>query len=315
MPEPTPPRDLLFAMRDLGIPVPLPSQIDACTRLALDREIERAERARPSRSGSQRRGARRLVLIPVALLATAAVAAATTVIPGIINPVKVARQNVRDTPRQLFENNPDVSGATRAPQTVIPSTVRNLGTFGLAGVGPLQYWVADTQQHGVCGGLRMSNGQWVGLQHEGKVGGNMPGCYPTRAQVGAGALIIDGLDYIESSVTDRAGQRWYIVYGAVSGRQTPTRVRDTFSKTSASLISGHYFAIALHPVGHDYGDNVHLEAFDARGGLIAAQGKPLAGTPTVKCVGKEHVWFERIPGTHRFARMGGCTHLIHVLAK
>lgn len=208
-----------------------------------------------------------------------------------------------------------MSGATRAPQTVIPSTVRNLGTFSLAGVGPLQYWVADTEEQGVCGGLRMSNGQWVGLQHEGKVGGNMPGCYPTRAQVGAGALIIDGLDYIGSSVTGRAGQRWYIVYGAVSGRQTPTRVRDAFSKASASLVSGHYFAIALHPVGHDYGDNVHLEAFDSSGRLIAAQGKPLAGTPTVKCVGKEHVWFERIPGTHRFGRMGGCTHWIHVLAK
>lgn len=111
MPETTPPRDLLFAMRDLGIPDPLPSQIDVCTRLALDREIERAERARPPRSGSQRRRARRLVLIPVALLATAAVAAAaSTVIPGFIDPVKVAKQNVRDAPLQLFEKGVATSG-------------------------------------------------------------------------------------------------------------------------------------------------------------------------------------------------------------
>lgn len=49
-------------------------------------------------------------------------------------------------------------------------------------------------------------------------------------------MIIDGSDYIQSSVTGHAGQRWYITYGAVSGSQTPTRVRDTVSKTDASLV-------------------------------------------------------------------------------
>jgi hypothetical protein len=119
----------------------------------------------------------------------------------------------------------------------------------------------------------MADGQWVGLQHKGMAGGSFPGCYPTRAQVGAGALIIDGFDFIESSVNGRQGQRWFIIYGAVSAPQTLARVRDTFSGINASLVSGHYFAIALHPIHNDYGDDVHLEAFDAAGQQIATQGK------------------------------------------
>lgn len=262
------------------------------------------------------RRARRLALAPAALLATAAVAAAaTTIFPGIN---VFALHNVRDGPLQLFERNPNVIGATPAAkweQTVIASSVRKLGTFSVAGVGPIQYWVANTKQHGICGALRISNGDWVGLQHEGRAGGNLPGCYPTRAQVGAGALIIDGFDYIESSVTGRQGQRWYIIYGAVSTSQTPSRVRDTFSGASAPLVSGHYFAIAVHPFHNDYGDHVHLEAFSASGQRIASAGKPLPGTPTVKCAGTRHVVHVHIPGTHRSAREIECSHWIHVIAK
>jgi uncharacterized protein (DUF779 family) len=227
-------------------------------------------------------------------------------------------QNVRDAPLQLFERIPNVIGATPAAQweqTVIASSVRKLGTFSVAGVGPIQYWVANTRQHGICGALRMSNGQWVGLQYGGREDGSFPDCYPTRAQVGAGALIIDGFDYIASSVTGRQGQRWLIIYGAVSGRQNPTRVRDTFSKTSAALVSGHYFAIALHPVGNDYGDDVHLEAFDASGQRIANQGTPLPGTPTVKCIGPYDYQRVRIPHTHQYSRTWRCRRYVHVLAK
>ncbi len=310
--------DLLLAMRDLGIADPLPEQIAERSRSALAREIERASRPRRAWWLPLGRRPRRLALVPAALLATAAVAAAATTLFLGINPFKVARQNVRDAPLQLFERNPGVIGATPAAlwkQTVVPTSVRKLGTFNLAGVGPIQYWVANTRQHGICGALRMSNGQWVGLQHAGRETGAFPGCYPTRAQVGAGALMIDGFDYIASSVTGRQGQRWYVIYGAVSGRHNPTRVRDTVSKTSAALVSGHYFAIALHPFHNDYGDHVHLEAFTASGRPIASEGKPLPGTPTVKCAGTRHVVHVHIPGTHRSAREIECSHWIHVMAK
>lgn len=81
----------------------------------------------------------------------------------------------------------------------------------------------------------------------------VPACYPTRRQVGAGALIIDGFDNLQTTVPSHNGQRWYILYGAVSGEgdQAPVRVLDTVSKRSASLVRDHYFAIGLHPVGND----------------------------------------------------------------
>jgi hypothetical protein len=318
MSENTPPMDLLTAMRDLGIETPLPANVDARSRSALAAEIDKPTRPRPGRWRPRNRPARPAVLVLAALLTTGAVAAAATLVVRSINPAKVAEQNVRDAPLRLFEHNPDVIGASPAAkwkQTVIPSTVRMLGTFSVAGVGPVQYWVADTQQHGICGALRMPNDQWVGLQHRGMEDGSFPGCYPTRAQVGAGALIIDGFDFIMSSVTGRQGQRWILTYGAVSTTQTLARVRDAFSGTNASLVSGHYFAIALHPVGNDYGDDVHLEAFDAAGQRIATQGKPVAGSISVRCVGRYNVRHERIPGTHRFALMYSCHRYVRYTVK
>jgi hypothetical protein len=318
MPKSTQAMDLLIAMRDLGIDDSLPGNIDARSRSALAAEIDQASRPRHARLRPLRRPARRLVLVLAALLTTGAVAVAATLVVRSINPSKIAEQNVRDAPLRLFERNPDVIGATPAAewkQTVIPSTIRKLGTFTVAGVGPLQYWVANTKQHGVCGALRTADGQWVGLQHRGMAGGSFPGCYPTRAQVGAGALIIDGFDFIESSVNGRQGQRWIIIYGAVSAPQTLARVRDTFSGTNASLVSGHYFAIALHPVGNDYGDDVHLEAFNAAGQQIATQGKPVAGSTSVRCVGRYDVRHERIPGTHRFALMYSCRRYVKYIVK
>ena len=198
---------------------------------------------------------------------------------------------------------------------MIASSVRKLGTFSIAGVGPIQYWVANTKQHGICGALRMSNGQWVGLQNGGRENGSFPGCYPTRAQTGAGVLIIDGFDFTLSSVTGRQGQRWYIIYGAVSGQQNPTRVHDTFSNTNAELVSGHYFAIALHPVGNDYGDDVHLEAFDAAGQRIATQGTALSGTPITKCIDPYNYKRFRIPHTHKYSLTWSCRRYVKALAK
>jgi hypothetical protein len=80
------------------------------------------------------------------------------VAPRHVNLFQLARDNVRDTPVQLFENNPEVAGATPAAlwhQTVIASTVRRIKTFTVPEVGPIQYWVASTKQHGICTALRL----------------------------------------------------------------------------------------------------------------------------------------------------------------
>lgn len=240
------------------------------------------------------------------------------VVPGAVDLPRIARENVRDTPLELFQRNPAVVGpasASQPPETVIASTVRELGTFTVSGVGRIQYWVADTRQKGVCGALRLPDGEWAGLGDGGHDGGQFPACYATRAQTGAGVLIIDGFDYLQTTLPSHNGQRWYILYGAVSGNRAPARVLDTFSNRSASLVRDHYFAIALHPVGNDWGDDVHLVAFDAAGRRIATQGKPLPGTLTEKCIGRYDVRRVPIPGTHRTTLEWRCRRYVKVLAK
>jgi hypothetical protein len=310
--------NLLLSLGDLGIPDPLPAQIDARARSALQREIERSVGRRSGRRRSLR-VLGRVLPVPVLLAATVAVAAAATAAVLITNPFQAAIQrNQYDSPLVLFERNPDVIGATPVSewkQTVISSTVRDLGSFRLPGVGTIQYWAAQTRQHGICGGLRLANGNWVGLQGSGdQGGGKLPGCYPTRSQVGGGALIISGFDYIDAGIVGAQGQRWDLVYGKVDAGLTPSHVTDTISGRSASLLRGDYFAIAVHPVGNYWGD-VHLKATNATGQTIADERKPLAGTPTVKCIGRYDVHRERIPGTHRYGTLWKCHSYKHVLAK
>jgi hypothetical protein len=267
--------DLLLAIGDLGVAAPLPGDRgDIRARTALARETERISRLGRSRlTRSIRRGGRRAVLVPAAvLLSTAAAAAATGIATGLLNPFQVAHDNAVDTPLRLFENNPGVTNATPAAlwhQTVIASTVRQIETFTLPGVGAVQYWVADTEQHGICTALRLPDGTWAGLQHNGRVGGSMPGCRPTRAQLSRGALGLDGFDHQDSGVIDRSGKPWLLDYGVVTAPGHAARVRDTVSGISAPVVAGKYFVLAVRPVGSDRGDDIRLRAFDASGRTIA----------------------------------------------
>jgi hypothetical protein len=273
MSERHPELDLLLAIGDLGVAEPRPGDRgDVRARAAVAGEIARV--------GSGRRwwrwirgGGRRAVLVPAALLlTTAAAAAATGIATGLLNPFQIAHDNAVDTPLHLFQNNPAVTNATPAAlwhQTVIPSTVRRIATFTVPGVGAMQYWVADTEQHGICTALRLPNGTWAGLQHNGRVGGSMPGCRPTRAQLSRGSLGLDGFDHQDSAVIDRSGKPWLLDYGVVSAPGHTTRVRDTVSGTNARVVAGQYFVLVVRPVGRDWGDDIHLRAFDASGRTTA----------------------------------------------
>jgi hypothetical protein len=188
---------------------------------------------------------------------------------------------------------------------VIASTVRRIKTFTVPGVGPIQYWVANTKQHGICTAPRLPDGEWAGLQHDGRVAGSMPGCRPTRTQLSGGALILDGFDYEQTTVTGSTGQSWTIQYGVVSVPNA-TQVRETVNGISTPVIDGRYFAIALQPASRDWGDTGRLEALNSSGRQVAEEGKPLPGSPTTKCVGRYDVRRERIPHTHRTARIWKC---------
>lgn len=233
------------------------------------------------------------------------------------NPFTIAKDNVHDTPLQLFRRLPQSVGipmGTQMPETVIASSVRRVTTFPVPGVGPIQYWAADTRQHGICTALRLSSGDWDGLQYGGRVSGTLPGCRPTRAQTGRGALILDGFDYLETMLSGH-GKSWTILYGIVSVSDA-TRVRETVSGVIAPVVGGHYFAIVLKGGAKvDWGDNAHLVALDARGHRVAVQGRAQPGTPTTECVGRYDVHRVPIPHSHRTALLWKCRSEKTVLAK
>lgn len=279
--------DLLFALRDVGVAAPVAGDGgDRRVRAALGRET-----ARPARWRTRwlARGVRPAALVPAALLLTTAAAAAAGVATGVLNPFAFAEHNAGDAPARLFQVSPGRFGPTTNGkpfrETVIPGTVRKAETLTVPGVGSVQFWIADSKQHGVCAALRLPSGGWAGMQDGGRIGGELPGCVPTRAQMGAGALIIDGFDYTQSNVVAAGGKHWMLLYGAVSAPGEPVMVRDRFSGRSTRVVDGRYFAIALRPFHNDYGDYVHLQAFNAAGGLVASEGRALPGTPTDRCIG------------------------------
>jgi hypothetical protein len=72
-----------------------------------------------------------------------------------------------------------------------------------------------------------------------------------------------------SGVTDSGGTAWLLDYGVVTVPGHPTRIRDTVSGTSAPVLDGKYFVLAIRAVGRDRGDNIHLQAVDASGRTVA----------------------------------------------
>lgn len=155
-------------------------------------------------------------------------------------------------------------------------------TFTVGGSWRDPVLVADTEQHGICAALRLPDGTWAGRQHNGQVGGSMPGCRPTRAQLSGGALALDGFDHQDSAVIDSSGKPWLLDYGVVTAAGHATQVRDTVSGTSTRVVDGSKSsALAVRPIGKDWGDDIHLnalepraapprKAFDASGRITAA---------------------------------------------
>ena len=71
----------------------------------------------------------------------------------------------------------------------------------------------------------------------------------------------------------------------------------------------------LAAINASYGDDPHLEAFDAAGQRIASQGKPVAGSISVRCVGRYNVKRRRIPGTRRFSVTYSCHHYVSYVVR
>ena len=228
---------------------------------------------------------RRSLLVPVALLCITAVAsAATGVALGIINLGQAAQRNALDTPLELFQADLPANSVPRpAPawkQTVIASSVRMIAKPHIPGIGAVQYWVADTRQHGICTAIRLPDGSWAGLKNFRQVGGALVGCRPTRTQISAGALILSGFDYTDSEVIGEDGQKIILNYGEITAPGHPTEIENESTGARSRVIDGKYFLLVSYPTrgvrgGTDVGDGAHLIALDASGAVVANERKPL----------------------------------------
>jgi hypothetical protein len=178
------------------------------------------------------------------------------------------------SPTALFRANPNGEGTKPGDlwhQRVIPATVRRAAVVHIPHVGAIQYWYARTRTHGWCGALRLPGGDWLGTgRNPLDVGGTVPGCYPTRAQVNGQdpVYILNGFDYDEDDVDahGRGGGFWRIEYGRVAIRGA-VRVTDLRSGRTAPVGRGGTFALAL-PFPDRYHFPMSLVAEDADGKVI-----------------------------------------------
>lgn len=224
----------------------------------------------PSTPRRQSRGWRRLGTQQAALVAgsVALTAAGGTAVIAGLGPFAHAG------PGALFRGNPqnlDIPWNRR--QTVIGGSVRRLETLTLPGVGRVQYWIAQSQQHGLCQAIRLPDGGWSGLGYSRfDQGGGVPGCL--TVQQGQDGMVNDF--YSTTSVIGlRHGRKWEIKYGIVSTRGQALRVRDIRSGITGRVfdgrvsdgrtLTGQYFAIAL-PVPTPA---FQLEALDDSGHILA----------------------------------------------
>jgi hypothetical protein len=222
-------------------------------------------------------GPRRLALVAAVFLLVAAGGTA-----GVIGIGAFAH----DPPRALFVADPQGRGPGPGSglwrQRVIPSTVHRAVTLPVSGFGPVQLWVADSRQHGICTALRLPDASWSGLGGSPlDGGGTVPGCRPTRVQINGASpvYVIDGFDYVEAIVR-RGGTQWRIEYGQVarSGRDgagdaggRPVAVRDVMSGRSVPVARGGWFAIAFRIRDPNALPGFRLEALDARGQVVARE--------------------------------------------
>ena len=148
------------------------------------------------------------------------------------------------------------------------------------GFGAVQYWTAETEQHGRCWGLRGPAGSWLTLNgwltpngDYNDTADSVPGCAPTRKQQvlaqGNSSTGLDpmSVDEITNSVKLPNGRWWNIYYGTVDATGA-TAVKDLTTGRTVRLISGQRFILVEPNV------NPHCLACDNLGATNAA-GKAL----------------------------------------
>jgi len=299
--------DLLYAMRDLGVVVPAVDDAgDERARAALAHEIQRATRQDASarrgrgltlraRLTSRTGGRRRAAALATAgvLIAGGGVAVATVLDPA--SSVSVA------SPAQLFSDNPADWNQDNLPNSgtsIVPASVKELGTIDVPGVGTFQYWRAQATDGEWCAAFRAPDGTWAGatgydagspVHANYAFGGDVPGCgvWPTRAPapdsttpVAPGRFGFNfqggGFYFSTDSISplpDAQSTTSWIVYGIIDNPGSATTVVDATSGASTPILADGIFALVLAP---NHAWPVRLEAMDGSGKVIS-QAYPFGG--------------------------------------
>lgn len=236
--------------------------------------VSSADRRLPTASrGGRRRGAfaRRAVQVALAL---AILAVLTTGIAWAAGAFK-------QSPRALFEANPQGTFDLK----VVPHSIRKATSVHIPKVGPVAFWAGRADKGGWCGGLRLSNGDWLGTEQAhflhlgpggrsiGMGGGTVPGCFATEKQMheaGQGHAPT-GFECAQNEIDARSvGQLWQIRYGLISAPGA-VNVRDLRSGSSTKVVGGRFFLLAIrHPRRHVL--TMQLVAYD-RAGSVVARGR------------------------------------------
>lgn len=235
--------DTLLAVRYAGISE-LPDTGDAGDRQlqqALEREIAGKRSRRPAWT-TRRIRVGGFAVAPVAVLAVVATAAAATTAAVAISATNLFQQNLGRPPGG-------------PPQTVLPSTVRQVDSVTIPDYGTVDAWGATTQQGGLCLALKLPDGTWGVLPGTATVSGQVPGCFKTRQQMvvndeavapgqqptGAAPMPLEEWD---NTVVNSAGQHWDIYVGYVEAQGTAATVRSSLTGVSTPVITDGYYMLA-----------------------------------------------------------------------
>jgi hypothetical protein len=272
--------DALYAMRDVGVSVPAPGDAgEDRIRTTLGRELTAHRSPRHRRIRLPFAG-RTIALVPALLGVTVATAAAAVGASALLQsgPVAVFRHNAQP-----------VGAVGSARELVIPTSAHVIDRFTIPGVGPVQYWIANTKQHGLCQAFARAHGAWPGNAAHSPTARFVGDCQPTREQLvqqqmrvartthrflGLSPMSVD-----EQSVsvqgTDR---RWWVIYYGVVSANGAVAVKNPRTRQTAPLINSRYFVMLSRPGPGPNGTSCvgcdNLRAINARGAVLEADYGP-----------------------------------------